>query len=261
MPFITRGGVKIHYEVEGEGPPLLLHTGGAGDLESWRLAGYADALRSEYRLILVDHRGHGKSDKPDSPTAHRIEEYRDDVRAVLDAVGCARTIFVGFSDGSKVGATLAESDPGRVFALIDIDGFEPRDLTDPKSRDRQTRSELAQLIRQHGWAEAARAWAKDEGYRGPESIVENMAATDPEMFALELEQWTQWDGPASVLRHLRVPVLLLQAERSYSEEERRAMTQMNPRSRSRVLPGVGHLGAFVSVDLVIPPLREFLSTL
>jgi len=183
------------------------------------------------------------------------------VRAVLDAVGGARTIFVGFSDGSKVGATLAESDPGRVFALIDIDGFEPRDLTDPKSRDRQTRSELAQLIRQHGWAEAARAWAKDEGYRGPESIVENMAATDPEMFALELEQWTQWDGPASVLRRLRVPVLLLQAERSYSEEERRAMTQMNPRSRSRVLPGVGHLGAFVSVDLVIPHLREFLSTL
>jgi len=261
MPFITRGVVKIHYEVEGEGSPLLLHAGGVGDLESWRLAGYVEALRSEHRLILMDHRGHGMSDKPRDPIAHRIEEYRDDVRAVLDAAGCDCAIVVGYSDGSKVGAALADSSPGRVFALVDIDGLEPRDLTDPKSLDRQRRHELAQLVRQRGWADAARAWARDEGYRGPESIVQNMAATDPEMFALELDQWRQWDGPASVLRRLRVPVLLLQAERSYSGEDREAMRQMNPRSRTRLLPGVGHLGAFGSVDLVLPPLREFISTL
>lgn len=261
MPFITRGGVRIHFEVEGEGSPLLLHAGGVGDLESWRLAGYVDALRAEHQLILMDHRGHGMSDKPRDPAAHRIEEYREDVRAVLKAVGCDRVIFVGFSDGSKVGAALAESDPGRVSALIDIDGLEPRDLTDPESRDRKQRYELAQTVRQHGWKDAAHVWAKDEGFSGPESVVENMAATDPEMFALELDQWRQWDGPASVLRRLRVPVLLLQAEQSYSEEDREVMRQMNPQSRSRLLRGVGHLGAFGRVDLVIPPLREFISTL
>jgi pimeloyl-ACP methyl ester carboxylesterase len=261
MPFITRGGVRIHYEVQGEGLPLLLHAGGAGDLESWRLAGYVDALQSEHRLILMDHRGHGRSDKPRDPRAHRIEEYRDDVRAVLDAAQCDRAIFVGYSDGSKVGAALAEGDPGRVSALIDIDGLEPRDLTDPMSRDRQQRHELAQLVRQRGLADVVRAGAKKEGYHGPESVLENIAATDPEMFALELEQWRQWDGPASVLRRLRVPVLLLQAERSYSEADREEMRRINPRSKSRLLPGVGHFGAFAGVDLVMPPLRKFVSTL
>ncbi len=261
MPFITQGGVRIHYEVEGEGSPLLLHGGGAGDMELWRLAGYVDALGAKHQLILMDHRGHGTSDKPRDPAAHRIEDYREDVRSVLEAVGCDRVIFVGFSDGSKVGAALADSDPARVSALIDIDGLEPRDLSDPESRDRKQRYELAQTIRQHGWTDAVHAWAKDEGYSGPESVVENMAATDPEMFALELDQWRQWDGPASVLRRLRVPVLLLQAEQSYSEEDREAMRQMNPQSRSRLLVGVGHLGAFGHADLVIPPLREFISTL
>lgn len=261
MPFVGRKGVKIHYEVEGDGSPLLLHPGAAGDLETWRLAGYVNALRSEHRLILMDHRGHGTSDKPRDPSAHRIEEYHDDVLAVLDAAGCDRVVFVGYSDGSKVGATLAESDPDRVFALIDIDGLEPRDLTDPMSRDRQVRHDFAQIVRQHGSADVFRAAAKRQDYHGPESFLENMAATDPEMYALELEEWRQWSGPASVLRRLTVPVLLLQAERSYSEEDRDAMRQMNPRSESRLLPGVGHFGAFASVDLVIPLLREFLSTL
>lgn len=261
MPFVTRNGVKIHYEVEGDGSTLLLHAGAAGDLESWRLAGYVDALRPEHQLILMDHRGHGTSDKPRGPMAHRIEEYHDDVRAVLDAVGCDRVVFVGYSDGSKVGATLAESNPGRIFALIDIDGLEPRDLTDPMSRDRQQRYDLAQLVRQRGLTDVLLAAAKIQDYRGPESFLENIAATDPEMFALELEEWRQWNGPASVLRRLRVPVLLLQAERSYSKEDRDAMQKMNPRSKSRLLAGVGHFGAFTSVNLVIPLLREFLSTL
>lgn len=261
MPFVDRQGVKIHYEVEGDGSPLLLHPGAAGDLESWRLAGYVNALRSEHRLILMDHRGHGASDKPPDPKARRIEEYHDDVLAVLDAAGCDRVVFVGYSDGSKVGATLAESNPGRVFALVDIDGLEPRDLTDPMSRDRQVRHDFAQIVREHGLADVFRAAAERQDYRGPKSFLENMAATDPEMYALELEEWRQWNGPASVLRRLKIPVLLLQAERSYSEAEREAMRRVNPRSQSRLLPGVGHFGAFASVDLVIPCLREFLSTL
>jgi pimeloyl-ACP methyl ester carboxylesterase len=261
MPFTARAGVKIHYEAEGEGSPLLLHPGAVGDLESWRLAGYVHSLRSEHRLILMDPRGHGGSDRPREPAAHRIEQYRDDVRAVLDAARCDRAIFVGYSDGSKVGAAFAESDPDRVVALLDIDGLEPRDLTDPKSRDRQQRYELAQTVRQHGCAVVVRALAKEGGSPCPDSVIENFAATDPEMLALELEQWREWNGPASVLRRLRTPVLLLQAERSYSEEDRDEMRRMNPLSQSRVLPGVGHLGAFASVDLVVPLLRAFISTL
>jgi aminoacrylate hydrolase len=65
MPFSSNGNVKIYYEIEGSenGPPIILHTGGAGDMNMWRYAGYVKALTG-FSLILVDHRGRGRSDKP-----------------------------------------------------------------------------------------------------------------------------------------------------------------------------------------------------
>jgi pimeloyl-ACP methyl ester carboxylesterase len=64
MPYANNNGVKIYYEVEGQGPPLLMLHGFAGSLEDWREAGYVAAFKNDYQLILVDLIGHGKSDKP-----------------------------------------------------------------------------------------------------------------------------------------------------------------------------------------------------
>lgn len=261
MPFTTRNGVRIHFQTEGNGPSLLLHAGAVGDGESWRLAGYVRALRPDFHLILMDPRGRGKSDRPRGPGAHRIEEYREDVRSVLDELHRDRAVLVGASDGSKVCAAFAEKYPERVAALIDIDGLEPRDLTDPDSRDRASRLELAQAARKGEFPALFRQYAKDSGYTGPESVIENLATTDPEMIALDMEAWREWEGPASVLRRLEVPVLLLQAEKSYSTEEREAMARMNPRSEVRVIPDVGHVVACLTPDLVVPHLRSFLSKL
>jgi pimeloyl-ACP methyl ester carboxylesterase len=64
MPYVISDGIRIHYEVEGDGPPLVLQHGFGQKASSWRLGGYVDALKSQYRLVLVDARGHGESDKP-----------------------------------------------------------------------------------------------------------------------------------------------------------------------------------------------------
>jgi pimeloyl-ACP methyl ester carboxylesterase len=64
MPYVIHQGVQIHYQVEGEGPPLVLQHGFTQSLKSWHMAGYVNALQSHYRLILIDARGHGASDKP-----------------------------------------------------------------------------------------------------------------------------------------------------------------------------------------------------
>ena len=65
MPYADNQGVRIYYEVEGQGPPLVLGHGGSYTLEMWREWGYTDGLRDEHQLILLDFRGHGRSDKPD----------------------------------------------------------------------------------------------------------------------------------------------------------------------------------------------------
>ena len=47
MPFANNDGVCIHYEVEGQGPPLVLQHGFSGNLDSWRLLGWVDALKQD----------------------------------------------------------------------------------------------------------------------------------------------------------------------------------------------------------------------
>src|SRR6266404_7521776 len=64
MPYADNGNVRIHYQVEGEGPALVLQHGFTESVVDWYEAGYVEALRPDYRLILIDARGHGVSDKP-----------------------------------------------------------------------------------------------------------------------------------------------------------------------------------------------------
>jgi pimeloyl-ACP methyl ester carboxylesterase len=87
MPFADDNGVRIHYEVEGDGPPLVLIHGFLADLEYWRLLGYVEALQSSYRVISIDMRGHGQSDKPHEPEAYGETQRVGDMLAVLDAEG------------------------------------------------------------------------------------------------------------------------------------------------------------------------------
>ena len=85
MPYADSDGVQIYYEVEGnpEGPPLVLQHGLTGYLESWRERGYTEVLGDDYRLILIDARGHGRSDKPHEPSAYVRELRAADVVSVL----------------------------------------------------------------------------------------------------------------------------------------------------------------------------------
>jgi pimeloyl-ACP methyl ester carboxylesterase len=64
MAYADNNGVRIHYQVEGNGPPLVLQHGYSDSLESWYDFGYVEQLKSERQVILIDARGHGASDQP-----------------------------------------------------------------------------------------------------------------------------------------------------------------------------------------------------
>ena len=83
MPYTTHQGVRLHYQVEGEGPPLVLQHGFTDSLQTWYELGYVEALQRDYRLILVDARGHGHSDKPHDPDAYAMAVIVGDIVAVL----------------------------------------------------------------------------------------------------------------------------------------------------------------------------------
>ena len=135
MPDAYNGGIRIHYEIEGAGPPLLLHHGSSGSGADWRDLGYVDALKHDYKLILIDARGAGASDKPHDAAAYDPALRASDVVAVLDDLGIRHTHYFGYSLGGWVGFLLAKYAPDRFTSLI-LGGAHPYDeehATRPRS--------------------------------------------------------------------------------------------------------------------------------
>jgi len=97
MPYIDNDGTKIFYETEGTGPPLFLHHGLTGSINSFRANGYTETLKKKHKLILIDARGHGKSDKPYNPESYKLKTLVTDIVSILDTLNVDKTHFVGYS--------------------------------------------------------------------------------------------------------------------------------------------------------------------
>jgi 3-oxoadipate enol-lactonase len=117
MPFThALDGTRIHYELSGraDGEPLLLLQGLGADLKGWAAQRYA--LGRQFRLLLVDNRGAGRSDKPDGP--YDLEVMANDAVAVLDAEGVDSAHVVGASMGGVMAQIIAVRHPDRVRSLV-----------------------------------------------------------------------------------------------------------------------------------------------
>ena len=124
MMRVNHEGVQIHYQVAGDGPPLVLHHGFSDDLRGWHEYGYVGALAPHYKLILIDGRGHGRSDKPHIATAYTQKTRAYDVLAVLDALQIERAFYFGYSLGGWIGFGLATYAPERMRAYV-LGGIQP----------------------------------------------------------------------------------------------------------------------------------------
>jgi pimeloyl-ACP methyl ester carboxylesterase len=118
MPYAVNDDVNIHYEVEGRGPALALMHGFSRDLRSWYEHGYAQELSRDHKLILIDARGHGASDKPHNPEAYEIGLMISDVVAVLDNEGVSKAGYFGYSMGGRIGFRIPQHSPNRFSSLI-----------------------------------------------------------------------------------------------------------------------------------------------
>ena len=127
MPYTDNNGVRIHYHVEGEGSPLVLQHGLTSSILRWYEFGFVDALKNDYRLLLIDARGHGDSDKPHEAEAYDQKLMASDVIAVLDAESIDRAHYMGYSMGGSIGFAIAESFVDR-FNSLTIGGMHPYSL-------------------------------------------------------------------------------------------------------------------------------------
>jgi pimeloyl-ACP methyl ester carboxylesterase len=143
MPDIDSGGVRIHFEVEGDGPPVVLIHGFAASIElNWRAPGVIDAItKSRRKVVALDCRGHGKSEKPHDPEAYRGTKMADDAITVMDHLGIEKADLCGYSMGGFLSASLLTRRLERFNSVIlsgvgDIlvTGSFPRERTDAIAR-------------------------------------------------------------------------------------------------------------------------------
>jgi pimeloyl-ACP methyl ester carboxylesterase len=119
MAKLDRDGVKIHYEVHGKGPTILLSHGYSSTSRMWD--GQVAALKDRYQVIVWDMRGHGESDYPKDPALYSEGLTIGDMRALLDVVGADKAIVGGLSLGGYMSLAFHASHPGRVRALMLFD--------------------------------------------------------------------------------------------------------------------------------------------
>ena len=128
--FATVNGLRIHYEVSGQGPPLVMLHSNCRDMSS--LDNLASVLGDHYTLYRVDSRGHGESQGVDE---YHYRDMASDIFHLIGCLGLDRPVLYGHGDGGVVGLILASEHPGLLSKMIvsganttpdELDGWDMR---------------------------------------------------------------------------------------------------------------------------------------
>ena len=119
MPMLDRDGVKLYYEIHGQGPALILTHGYSATSQMW--AGQIAPLEPHFTVITWDMRGHGQSDYPEDPAQYSEEATVADMAALLDQAGAKDAIVGGLSLGGYMSLAFHRAHPERTRALLIID--------------------------------------------------------------------------------------------------------------------------------------------
>ncbi len=113
-------GVRIAYETVGSGDPVVLvHGFAASRVQNWKVPGWYDTLTGAgYRVVAMDMRGHGESDKPHDPAAYDHAIMAEDVAAVMEAAGAAPAFLMGYSMGGFLSMHVLMDHPDIVKKLV-----------------------------------------------------------------------------------------------------------------------------------------------
>jgi class 3 adenylate cyclase len=261
--------VNIAYQVLGDGPIDLVHVPPfTSNLElQWQdpdQSRYFRRLASFSRLIMFDKRGMGLSDRTDIAS---LEERIDDVRAVMDAVGCERAAIFGSSEGGGMSLLFAATYPERVTALV-LYGAYPRLSAAPDYPEG-----IPQEVRERVLEELGARWG--QGVLGAHPLMNPTRASDPAFVEAQgsWERLSASPGAAVALmrmnfdidvRHLlsaiQVPTLVLYrtADAVHAAGSRYLATHI-PGAKTVELPGQDYSPHLGDQDAILDEIEEFVT--
>jgi pimeloyl-ACP methyl ester carboxylesterase len=269
--YARSGEVHIAYQVVGDGPlELVLVPGWISHIEhQWEDPAHArflERLASFSRLITFDKRGTGLSDRVAESALPTLEQRMDDVRAVMDAVGCSRAALVGVSEGGPMSALFAATYPERTVALVMYGTYAKR-IRDADYPWAPSREEHAAVLAsyQQNWGTPVRlevfapSVAEDERWRQWWARHQRLAASPGAGVALA--RMNIEIDIRDVLPTISVPTLILHrtGDRLTRIEGARYLATRIPGAKYIELPGDDHLPWLGEADALVAEIQEFLT--
>lgn len=214
-------GIEMYYATFGTGEPVILLHGGLGNADYW--ANQVPALAEQYKVIVADSRGHGRSTRSDAPYSYEL--MASDVLALMDHLGIDKAALVGWSDGGIIGLDIAIKHPERLDKLFafganyNVGGL---------------RADIADSTVFNAYIEKA---GKDY-----ETLSKTPTEYDAFLAAIG-EMWaTQPDYTQDQLRSITVPTVIADGahDEGITQEHTKEMAGLIPGAKLLVMPDLSH---------------------
>jgi len=223
--FTSFDGTKIHYDVLGEGKPVVLLHGFISNSESWKRAPVRQALADAgFKVVMLDLRGNGLSDKPHTAEAYRDNTELKDVMALMKHLGLTNYDVVGYSRGAILTAKLLTMDKQVRRAVM---GGISVDFSDPNWFRRKNFHEALTKPGSHPELQPAIDYAKKSG--ADTVVLARLQEFQPVTTRAELGK-------------IKVPVLVVNGNQDTDNGDPQTLVDAIPGSRLVMVPG-DHGGA------------------
>jgi len=219
--FTSFDGVKIYYEVKGEGCPVVLIHGFSGNCQGWKSGKlYGNMVQAGYKVIMLDLRGNGRSDKPHTDEAYANNAEAKDIMGLMTSLGIKHYDVVGYSRGAIIASSLMVMDK-RVNKTV-MGGMGDA-YTDPDWPRR---------------VHAYKALMGDTSFHDVDGMVNYIHSQHFDVLPLALQQKYQPSTSPAQLAKVKKPVLIIRGtEDKESGNSETALQQMIPGSKLTYVPG------------------------
>jgi len=243
---VQSGDAKIYYEVYGSGEPVvLLHGGIVGSMAE--MGEFADKLKNNHLVILVNTRGHGKSDigsvTPD------YKQKAKDLLEVLLALNISKADIIGFSDGAYTGYQFAADYPKQTNKLVAIGAGEwAKGFVQGGRKDRDTPLQSIIDLDPRYWAEQAEIRPQHDKVT--------------EWYKQANRQYDQTIVGKSLFQSIHAPVLVMAGEKDMNApiDTVIAAYKMLPNAHLAIIPDAPHPAFAVNFDAVWASIAPFLGS-
>jgi pimeloyl-ACP methyl ester carboxylesterase len=213
-------GVKIYYEVKGDGFPVVLIHGFSGTGEGWKKGPlYNDLLHAGYQVIILDQRGNGRSDKPHTDAAYANDAEARDIMGLVSSLKLKKYDVVGYSRGSIIASRLLVLDK-RIQKLV-MGGM----------GDAYTNPNWPRRIH------AYKALMGDTSFHDVDGMMKYIHSNSFDEQALAMQQKYQPSTSKEELASVKIPVMIICGTEDKDGGSEEGLQQMIPGSKLTYIPG------------------------